>query len=82
MLCTYRWNNLSLGYTESRGLPELRQEICGLYSSVQPDDVVVCAPEEGVFLTMHALLSPGDEVVCMYPGYQSLYEVRCNRCCG
>ncbi len=29
----------------------------------------------GIYLTMRALLSPGDHVVVSYPGYQSLYEV-------
>lgn len=30
----------------------------------------------GVYLTMRALLSPGDHVVVTFPGYQSLYEVK------
>ena len=33
------------------------------------------APEEAIFLTMLALLSAGDHVICTFPGYQSLYEV-------
>ena len=41
---------------------------------VGEDQVVVMAPQEGVLLAMLALLSPGDHVVCTYPGYQSLYE--------
>lgn len=63
-----RWASLHLGYTESKGLPELRQQIAKLYTSVSPEEVVVCVPEEGVFLAMHALLQAGDEIVCMYPG--------------
>ena len=27
------------------------------------DNVLVCAPQEGIFLAMHSLLSPGDRVV-------------------
>ncbi len=42
---------------------------------MSPDQVVVCAPEEGIYLTMMALIRPGDHVVAMMPGYQSLYEV-------
>ncbi len=38
------------------------------------------APEEAIFLTMLALLSPGDHVICTFPGYQSLYEARPRRC--
>jgi aspartate/methionine/tyrosine aminotransferase len=33
------------------------------------------APEEGIFLTMHALLEPGDEVVVLTPCYDSLANV-------
>jgi aspartate/methionine/tyrosine aminotransferase len=70
-----RWDDLHLGYTESQGLPELRTEVAALYETVSADDILVAAPEETVFLFMHALLSPGDHVVCTFPGYQSLYEL-------
>ena len=73
------WRSLTLGYTESQGLPALRGEIAGLYdggpSALSADDVLVVVPEEGIFLTMLALVKPGDHVVCTFPGYQSLYEV-------
>ena len=36
--------------------------------------MAVMAPQEAIYLAMLALLSPGDHVVCTYPGYQSLYE--------
>lgn len=70
-----RWETLYLGYTESQGLPELRHEIAGLYRGVRADEILVAAPEEAVFLTMNALLEPGDHVVCTFPGYQSLYQL-------
>jgi aspartate/methionine/tyrosine aminotransferase len=70
-----RWETLRLGYTESQGSPELRQEIAGLYRSVDAEEILLAAPEEAVFLTMNALLEPGDHVVCTFPGYQSLYEL-------
>ena len=69
------WQGLRLGYTESLGLPQLRDEIAGLYSGASRDDVLVGAPEELIFVAMNALLRPGDRVVCTYPGYQSLHEV-------
>lgn len=37
--------------------------------------MVVLAPEEGIYLSLKALLNAGDHVVVTYPGYQSLYEV-------
>jgi hypothetical protein len=67
-----RWEALSLGYTESNGLPALREEVAGMYESVSPDEVIVGAPEELIYLSMRAMLKPGDTVVVSYPGYQSL----------
>ncbi len=69
------WENLKLGYTESWGHPLLIEEITNIYSGAEPPDILVVVPEEGIFLLMHALLAPGDHVVCTFPGYQSLYEV-------
>jgi aspartate/methionine/tyrosine aminotransferase len=69
------WNNLSLGYTESAGLPLLRQAIADLYTSMSPEQILVLAPEEGIFIALHTLLSPGDKVMFVSPVYQSLYEV-------
>jgi aspartate/methionine/tyrosine aminotransferase len=69
------WNGLTLGYTESAGLPLLRQEIAAL-DDLHPDDIIVCAgAEEAIFLAMHALLAPGDHAVVVWPAYQSLHEV-------
>lgn len=69
------WHGLRLGYTESQGMPELRDEIAALYESVRAGEILVAAPEEAIFLVMNALLSSGDHVVCTFPGYQSLYEL-------
>jgi aspartate/methionine/tyrosine aminotransferase len=71
-----RWEKLSLGYTESLGLPALREEIASLYRGLTADDVITFAgAEEGIFLAMHALLSAGDHAVVVWPAYQSLHEV-------
>jgi aspartate/methionine/tyrosine aminotransferase len=71
-----RWESLSLGYTESQGLPALRQEVASLYDGVDSDDILMFAgAEEAVFLAMHAMLGPGDHAVVAWPAYQSLYEV-------
>jgi aspartate/methionine/tyrosine aminotransferase len=73
--CRAQWDGLRLGYTESRGLPQLRAEIAGLCSGVGPEQVLVAAPEECIFIAMSCLLEPGDHVVCTFPGYASLYQV-------
>lgn len=71
-----RWNTLRLGYTESLGLPPLRDEIASLYPGLAAADVMTFAgAEEAVFLTMHALLGTGDHAVVVWPAYQSLHEV-------
>jgi aspartate/methionine/tyrosine aminotransferase len=71
-----RWESLGLGYTESLGLPVLREEIARLYDGLDADDVITFAgAEEGVFLAMHALLQAGDHAVVVWPAYQSLHEV-------
>ncbi|WOF16736.1 aminotransferase class I/II-fold pyridoxal phosphate-dependent enzyme [Methanoplanus sp. FWC-SCC4] len=65
-----------LSYTESRGHPDLREEISKLYDSVLPDDVITFAgAEEGIFVFMNAFLKEGDHVIALYPAYQSLYEI-------
>src|SRR4051812_32174413 len=67
-----RWSSLRLGYTESLGLPALREEIASLYPGLSADHVMTFAgAEEAVFLTMHALLAPGDHAVVVWPAYQS-----------
>jgi len=70
-----RWDNLWLGYTESQGHPVLREEVSKLYSSTGPDDILIVAPEEGIFIAMNIILERGDHVIATFPGYQSLYEI-------
>jgi aspartate/methionine/tyrosine aminotransferase len=79
------YERLSLAYTPQQGTPELREAIArgyhprggsgGAGSTLSPDNVVIAAPQEGIFLGLHALLEPGDHVVAAFPSYQSLFEV-------
>ena len=65
-----------LGYTESEGDPELRQEIAKLYSSIATEDVFCFAgAQEGIFVFMNSLLNKGDHIIVQFPAYQSLYEI-------
>ena len=73
--CKELWDTLSLGYTESQGLPLLRQEIATPHTETTMDDVLVVAPEEGIYLFARALLKKGDVVVVPWPCYQSLSEI-------
>lgn len=69
------WDTLRLGYTESAGHPRLRAAIAEAYDGLDPDDILLAAPEEAIFIGLQVLLKPGDHVVCTFPGYQSLYAV-------
>ncbi|MDR1020154.1 MAG: pyridoxal phosphate-dependent aminotransferase [Synergistaceae bacterium] len=66
--------NLRLSYTESRGAPALVEAVDSMYG-VGRDGVVIGCPEELIFLFMNSFLEAGDEVVCISPAYQSLYEL-------
>ncbi|CAG1012871.1 aspartate aminotransferase [Anaerolineales bacterium] len=71
-----KFQTLWLGYTESQGSPTLRKEICNLYTTIQPEDVLVhTGAEEAIYLFMHAMLKENDHVIVHAPHYQSLSEV-------
>lgn len=77
------FKDLWLGYTESQGHPELREEIAKLYRGITADQVLVhTGAEEAIHNAMHVLLTPGDHVVVQYPCYQSLAEVALSIGCG
>jgi len=76
------WRGLKLGYTESQGHHELREEIAKLYETVKPAEIITITPEEGIFIAMTTLLKKGDHVVVTYPGYQSLYEIAISQGCA
>ncbi len=75
------WNELKLGYTHSDGHPLLREAISRHYNSIKMDDVFVISPGEANFILMQLTLKKGDEVVCMKPSYQSLYQIAINIGC-
>lgn len=66
-----------LGYTESQGLPALRETIAQhLYTKVRADNVVVhSGAGEGIYTFMSSMLEAGDHVVVHAPCYQSLSEI-------
>lgn len=65
-----------LGYSPNDGGPELRQTLSGLYEKMDWQDVVLFSgAQEGIFACLNVLLEPQDHVICMFPAYQSLYEL-------
>lgn len=67
---------LWLGYTETLGHPELREQIVSLYQTATTDDIIVTSgAEEAIFIFMNVALKPGDHIIYMWPAYQSLHEI-------
>ena len=67
---------LRLGYTEVAGSHELRTAVAGRYQLLEPEHVLtLAAAEEGIFITYHALLAPGDHVIVEAPCYGSAIEL-------
>ena len=68
--------NLKLGYTESQGNTDLREELSKLYVNMKPENIIIFSgAEEGIFIFMNVYLNKGDHVVVQYPIYQSLQSV-------
>jgi aspartate/methionine/tyrosine aminotransferase len=65
-----------LGYSESQGHPQLRQEIAQTYQQITAEDILVHAgAEEAIFNFINAMLEPEDHVIVHFPCYQSLREI-------
>jgi len=69
------WDNLKFGYTDSKGSEFLRESIVSQYKTLDVNNVLVMSPGEANFILMNTVLNKADEVICMYPSYQSLYQV-------
>ena len=71
-----KFQNVWLGYTESQGSPALRKEICNIYTTIRPEDILIhTGAGEAIYLFMFAAFEKGDHVIVHSPGYQSLAEV-------
>ena len=66
------FNGQWLGYTETYGHPELREEIARTYETLNPDEVLCFAgAEEGIYTAMRVLLDKDDHVIVAVPNYQA-----------
>jgi aspartate/methionine/tyrosine aminotransferase len=76
-----RWESLELGYTETHGLPALREAIAATYDHVSADQILCFAgAEEALYLAMQVLLDPGDHAVVLTPNYQAAETVPLSLC--
>ena len=66
------WQNLHLGYTETYGLPKLRQAIANTYNSLKSNHILTFAgAEEGIYIAMKCILNNKDHAIVINPNYQS-----------
>jgi aspartate/methionine/tyrosine aminotransferase len=71
-----RWETLELGYTQTWGLPALREEIARTYDNLAPEDIVCFAgANEPIFHAMQALLDADSHAVVITPNYQAAEAV-------
>src|SRR5512143_3813362 len=68
-----RFQQVWLGYTETQGSLSLRREICKLYETIEPGEILVhTGAEEAIFLFMLAAFDEHDHVIVHSPCFQSL----------
>ena len=68
--------SMRLGYTETKGAPDLRHEVASTYDVRSADDVLCFAgAEEGIYATFRTLLGKDDHAIVVVPAYQSLEAV-------
>ncbi len=72
---------LSLGYTETRGAPALRDAIAETYEAIGPGELLCfTGAEEGLYAANQVLLGPGDHAVVLTPNYQSAETIPLSLC--
>jgi len=75
------FDTLWLGYTETWGHSELREEISKTYDTASPSDILCFAgAEEGVYIAMRVLLSREDHAVVVVPNYQAAETIPLDIC--
>lgn len=75
------FETLWLGYTETYGHPELREEIAKTYDTALPSDILCFAgAEEGVYIAMRVLLSRQDHAIVVVPNYQAAETIPLDIC--
>jgi len=70
-----------LGYTETWGHPELREEIARTYETVEARHVLCFAgAEEGIYTAMRVMLDQDDHAIVVVPNYQAAETVPLEIC--
>ncbi len=70
-----------LGYTETYGHPQLREQIAGTYDTAIASNILCFAgAEEGVYIAMRTLLNKDDHAIIAVPNYQAAETVPLQIC--
>ena len=70
-----------LGYTETYGRPELREEIAATYDTAMPSQVLCFAGAgEGIYIAMRVLLQKDDHAIVVVPNYQTAETIPLDIC--
>lgn len=65
-----------LSYGDIEGLSEFRKGVCGLYKTLNIENIVPTHGASGAnHHVFYSLISPGDRVVSIMPTYQQLYSI-------
>lgn len=65
-----------LSYGDIEGLPEFRKGVCGLYKTLNIENIVPTHGASGAnHHVFYSMISPGDRVVSIMPTYQQLYSI-------
>ncbi|MFC2118169.1 aminotransferase class I/II-fold pyridoxal phosphate-dependent enzyme [Bacteroidota bacterium] len=68
-----------LNYPWVNGIPELRENIANQYLGAKPENVLVTVGAiEANYISINTLLSPGDEIVIMFPNYMQIWGIAKN----
>lgn len=61
-----------LGYTETKGAPDLLAAVAETYDRLSPSQILCFAgAEEGIYAAMRVLLTPQDHAIVVVPNYQA-----------
>lgn len=72
---------LWLGYSETFGAQLLRETIAATYDKQTADNILCFAgAEEGIYISMHALLERGDHAIVIAPNYRAAETVPQSLC--
>ncbi|MBT8078836.1 MAG: aminotransferase class I/II-fold pyridoxal phosphate-dependent enzyme [Gammaproteobacteria bacterium] len=70
-----------LGYSQTWGMPELRDQIAGTYDTLSAENILCFAgAEEGIYAAMRVMLTAKDHAIVVVPNYQAAETIPLDIC--